>query len=373
MSVSTTGQKALDQALGVNFMVVTGAGVFYAPNGAPVRQPCQRLVRERDLPVGEAVTFLRELLMSCGVLPAVDKHLLLFERWRDERLSAVEHPDHVGLLQQFATWHVLRRLRARADRGPLGPAPTNEACQQVNQAATFLAWLTGRGRALVDCTQADVDAWHAELFATRRPAQTFLRWSMGTARMPKLLLPTRYTYNPAPITQDRRLALISHLLTDHGTPLRERVAGLLLLLYAQPVSRIVRLTVDDVSHVGDQALLRLGEPPVPVPAPFADLLLALVGNRTNMATATNRDARWLFPGRRAGQPMLARSLGPALRAHGVPVQNGRTAAIRQLVLQAPAPVVAGMLGLHHTTATRPVMEAGGTWSRYAPGDHGRRL
>ena len=66
------------------------------------------------------------------------------------------------------------------------------------------------------------------------------------------------------------------------------------------------------------------------------------------------------------------SLGPALRAHGIPVQGGRSAAIRQLVLQAPAPVVAGMLGLHHTTTTRLVMEAGGTWSRYAPGEHGQR-
>jgi hypothetical protein len=235
-----------------------------------------------------------------------------------------------------------------------------------------MTWLAGRGRGLSDCTQADVDAWHAELFATRRPAQAFLRWSMGNDRMPKLRLPTRYTYNPAPITQDRRLALIRQLLTDHRTPMRERVAGLLLMLYAQPVSRIVRLTVDDIHRVDDQVVLRLGDPPVPVPAPFADLLLTLADNRTNMATATNPDARWLFPGRRAGQTMHPRSLGPALRAHGIPVQGGRTAAVRQLVLQAPAPVIAGMLGFPHTTTTRLVMEAGGTWNRYAPGEHGPR-
>lgn len=70
--------------------------------------------------------------------------------------------------------------------------------------------------------------------------------------------------------------------------------------------------------------------------------------------------------------MHPRSLGPALRAHGIPVQSGRTAAIRQLVLLAPALVVAGMLGLHHTTTTRLVMEAGGTWNRYAPGEHSQR-
>jgi hypothetical protein len=78
---------------------------------------------------------------------------LLFGRWLDQRLAAVDHPDHVRLLQQFATWHVLRRLRARAERGRLGPAPTNEARQQVNQAAAFMTWLAGRGRGLSDCTR----------------------------------------------------------------------------------------------------------------------------------------------------------------------------------------------------------------------------
>jgi DNA-binding Xre family transcriptional regulator len=34
----------------------------------------------------------------------------------------------------------------------------------------------------------------------------------------------------------------------------------IVLLYAQPVSRIVRLTINDVLHDGDQVLLRLGQP-----------------------------------------------------------------------------------------------------------------
>ncbi|MFE7328494.1 hypothetical protein ACFU8W_26660 [Streptomyces sp. NPDC057565] len=65
----------------------------------------------------------------------------------------------------------------------------------------------------------------------------------------------------------------------------------------------------------------------------------------------------------------------SLRAHpheiGVPPQRGRTSAIRQLVLQAPAPVIAKALGYHDKTATRLVTEAGGTWSPYAPDDHTR--
>jgi hypothetical protein len=56
---------------------------------------------------------------------------------------------------------------------------------------------------------------------------------------------------------------------------------------------------------------------------------------------------------------------------GVPALAGRTAALRQLVLQVPAPVVAQALGYHHRTTTRVATEAGTPWVRYAAGDHSR--
>ncbi|MGW5047389.1 hypothetical protein [Streptomyces griseoluteus] len=65
------------------------------------------------------------------------------------------------------------------------------------------------------------------------------------------------------------------------------------------------------------------------------------------------------------------SLHVHLREIGVPPQRGRASAIRQLVLQAPTPVIAKALSYHGKTVTRLVTEAGGTWSRYAPGDHNR--
>ena len=47
-----------------------------------------------------------------------------------------------------------------------------------------------------------------------------------------------------------------------------RVAALLLLLFAQPVSTLLRLTIHDlVEHDDGQLLLRLGSPPTPVPNP----------------------------------------------------------------------------------------------------------
>jgi hypothetical protein len=90
-----------------------------------------------------------------------------------------------------------------------------------------------------------------------------------------------------------------------------------------------------------------------------------------MRTATNRDSRWLFPGRRAGEPLQPSTLSTLGQALGVPSITARAAAIRQHVLDTPAPIVATALGYHHATTTRLAAEAGATWTNYAAGVNGR--
>jgi hypothetical protein len=48
---------------------------------------------------------------------------------------------------------------------------------------------------------------------------------------------------------------------------------------------------------------------------------------------------------------------------------GRACTIRQHVLEMPAPIVAEALGYHYVTTAKLAAQSGGTWSRYAPGDH----
>ena len=54
---------------------------------------------------------------------------------------------------------------------------------------------------------------------------------------------------------------------------------------------------------------------------------------------------------------------------GIPTVAGRASAIRRHVLGMLAPVVAGALGYHQVTTAKLAAQAGGTGSRYAPGDH----
>ncbi|MFD1145651.1 hypothetical protein [Saccharothrix hoggarensis] len=320
-----------------------------------------------------AAAHLRDLLMSCGLLPRVDKQLCLFERWLGEHLAGITEPDHQQVIRRFATWHVLPRLRARADRKPLTPSARGFVGDQVARATAFLGWLAERGLRLSDCRQGEIDAWHAERKQHERTAiRAFLLWCMDNKLTRRFTLPVTQIRPAAPLTRARRIELLGHVLTTDDAPLRSGVAAGLLLLYAQPVSRIVRLTLDDIVQEADQVLLRLGDPSSPVPHAFAALLLDYTASRTTMRTATNPGSTWLFPGRRAGQPLRPEHLASLVHELGVPTTAGRAAAIRQHVLEMPAPVVADALGYHHVTTTRLANQAGATWSRYAPGDHTQR-
>jgi integrase len=171
------------------------------------------------------------------------------------------------------------------------------------------------------------------------------------------------------ITQQRRLGLLRRFATSTSIAIRPRAAACLLLLYAQPLSRILQLTTADLTRdAGGQTWLRLGDPPGPVPAPFDELLHQLAATRHDHVPA-NHASDWLFPGRHAGQPASYRGMLVQLRDLGLPLRTARISALRQLVLQAPAPVIADALGFHHTTTTRQHGHAGGPWSQYAGCDH----
>lgn len=318
-----------------------------------------------------SVAYLRDLLMRSGVLPRADRQLLLFQRWLAEKLPAIDGPGPRRLLELFATWHVQRRLHTLADRCPLTSKQIHQARNEIHLATAFLAHLAERGRTLADCTQADVDDWYSGGYTARRLTHAFLRWAMRSNHMPTVTIPHRSTSNPAPLAQHQRLTLLRQAVNRDDIPLQDRVTAALVLLYAQPLTRIARLTIDDVLREDGEVQIRLGDPPSPVPEPFAGMLLDYLGQRPNTMTATNPGARWLFPGRPAGQPMTSDTLEIRLRDLGFPTQRGRTSAIRQLVLQAPAPVVARMLGYHDDTTAQLAAESGGTWRHYAPGDHSR--
>jgi len=323
-----------------------------------------------QLPHSRAAAHLRELLMACGLLPLIDKQICLLEQWLVTHLAGIRRPTHRKLIHRFATWEILPRLRRAAENRPLKPSTRSYAGNQIIYATRFLGWLTDRNLKLDRCRQAHLDTWIIEhTIAERSGLGAFLHWAARNQLARPLEIPPQKAPRAAPLSSPKRLALLGRMLTDHTVPLRTRVAATLLLLYAQPVSRIVYLTVDDVTTDDGQVFVQFGRPPSPIPEPFATLLLDYVASRTNMRTATNPGSPWLFPGRRAGQPLHPEYLAKQITRLGVPTTAARGAALRQHIQDSPAPIVADALGFHPVTTAKLAAETGATFSRYAHGDH----
>lgn len=84
--------------------------------------------------------------------------------------------------------------------------------------------------------------------------------------------------------------MLRRVLNDGSLPLRARVAAALVLLYAQPVSRIVRLTINDVTDDETTVTVQLGDPPSPLPDPIADLMRAYIRSRQHLPYASSRSS-----------------------------------------------------------------------------------
>lgn len=313
-----------------------------------------------------AIEHLRQLLVTCGALPERDRHLARLEIALEELIQAA-HPEDWERLRLYATWWLLHRLRRKADQGQ----PTEFAAQRVREqtaeAARFLAWLRKQGRTFTQASQSDLDTWLGIRPQARRRLPGFLRWAHGRG----LLIEVDAAYPPAgdPLSfvgDDQRWDTARRLLADDAVEARDRVAALLLLLYAQPAARIVRLTRESLQRHDHEVWLRLGEDHVVLPPPLSDLIQRLPEQRPAGAARNLVDVdTWLFPGRRPGQPMSASAMARRLRTLGIEPRAARNTALLQLAAELPSLVLADLLGIHINTAEHWNAAAGARWTNYA--------
>jgi len=316
-------------------------------------------------PRPRAASHLRHMLIAGGALPPRDEELARTEQWLAALLASIDVPGHRRLVHAFATWHVMRRLRRTAGARRRPWTYTDHARNTIKAAAAFLGWLGGRGTTLSGCHQADVEDW----LATGPGAgyiREFLTWAARHAHCPHLDVPGPQRRTGTAITDSQRWDLAARLLHDDSIEVTDRVAGCLVLLYGQTMTRIAALTTAQVTRHDDGVTIQLGRHDVPVPGPLGDLLLTLIADgKPHTGIGSPPDSKWLFPGLLPGRPITPARLADRLRALGLPVQAGRRAALTDLAAQLPAAVLADLLGLHPTTAVNWMHQAGADWNRYA--------
>lgn len=317
-------------------------------------------------PRQRAAGFLRQLLVANDALEPRDEPLAELEAWVAARVGAIADLDRRRALRSYATWRVLRRARARATRATRPRTATAHAKSCLLAAVAFDDWLAQRGVSLADCGQGDIDAWSVYAGSSASALNDFLDWAAVRKLVPRVHLADRPRRDGPSMDDDRRLALVDRLLHDDDLALSDRVAGCLVLLYAQQLSRIVALRVDDVITEGDDVYVTFGVAKTIAPEPFGHLLAALArGGRPYTGVGSPSRSHWLFPGLHPGRPLHPASLGARLRRIGVTTMSGRRAALLHLASRLPAAVLAETLHLHPTTAVQWTSIAGGDWSTYA--------
>ena len=200
--------------------------------------------------------------------------------------------------------------------------------------------------------------------------RVFLNWSMRHGRLPTgLAIPPARSAMPAASDSSHRWEIARRLVQDETIRNSDRVLGARIVLYAQPLTRIVQLTTADVRRDdNDVVTITLGPVVIEIPEPFAGLALQLPERRRD-GMNDQIPTTWLFPGNTANRHTTVNTMSTRLRRLDISPREMRSAALGQLAAEIPPAILATTVGITATTAARWAAIAGGDWTRYA----GRRI
>jgi len=326
-----------------------------------------------ELPDSKPLQHLRSILVATAALPPRDEHLARLERWITATIAERDDPEQRALLHRYAVWHMLHRLRRRTNGKPTTHGQAVGIQQHLRGAITLLDWLTAHSLELATARQPDLDAWLTGQHAThRREVGHFVRWANSQKLTSLEYAATKWDGPSGALDSEARWDQARRLLHDDSINPEDRLAGLLVLLYAQWPAAISRLTLDHIHTDEQHVRLRLGREPIVLPDPLADLVRHLVTSRHGHATLGDQGtSRWLFPGGRPGQPISAEQLTERLRRIGLRSGQARSTALFGLATELTAAMLARLLGIHISVAAAWQRASSGDWTNYAA-DYSRR-
>lgn len=190
-----------------------------------------------------------DLLAAIGILPPYEPAIARMLPWLDDELADELPAEEARLVNRFARWRVLRRLRNRAERGELTKAMIDRGRIEIIEAIRFLAWARRHGESIDTTDQEVLDRYFLADPSRVDTLCTFLNWLPPRAARTKLELPTHRQSEPIVTGSDEdRWANVELLLGDDTIRLYVRIAGLFTLLFARPLTSICRMSrtqVDD--------------------------------------------------------------------------------------------------------------------------------
>jgi hypothetical protein len=320
-------------------------------------------------PGDRGINYLRALLVASDALALEDRTIHRFEDFARALLDTiVAGPGDRTALTGWLRWQILPRLRHRAESGQSMAHSANNARRSFRQASLLITRLANRGRTLQTCRQADLDDWFSTGGDSVWQARPFLTWAKARGHVGTgVSIPTTPRRNPRPVLDDRkRWAIARQLVTDTTLNDADRVAGALLVLYGQPLSRIAAVTTGDIHPSSDgTTIVELAGHPMPLHEPFVTLIGQLPQRGTHGMSDQIHRTGWLFPGRQADRHISPNALGVRLRRIGIEARTMRNSARAQLATEIPPALLGEIIGVNATTATRWAALTAGNWTDYA--------
>lgn len=304
-----------------------------------------------------AVAFVRAALVHYSVLPERNEITAAFTRWAQHATTALDDGPDRALVRAYATWHVAHQLTVTTQAGKTGGSAPKYARSLVTEAIKLTCWLHAQELKLADLHQDLTDEWVSEGGTARRRVRLFLAWLTRTGTTGSLHVAWHEVCERVtPLGDLERFEILRTLLHNEGIDARVRLAGSLLLLYAQPLTRTARLRRSDIQEREGTVGITLARGVLGLPEPLGRFALEV---RENAGTSD-----WLFPGRYAGGHLTADQILVRLKPHRITSRAGRHGALLALAARLPAPILAERLGFHPARAAKWVRTAGATYAEY---------
>jgi hypothetical protein len=320
-----------------------------------------------ELPATQPLGHLRQTLVAVGALPERDEVMVALQTFVADLLAVQHDAQQRNLLHRYLLWHLLRRIRTRNHGQPATQQQALMVRRLARGALAFLDWLHARGLTLATITQADLDHWAADPSATyRAEAGRLIRWAR-TEKITNLHVAAARWNGPAQILDHQhRWDIARRLLHDQDLKPEDRLAGLLVLLYAQSVTAISQMKVTQIEADAHDVRLQLGRVPIHLPEPVATLARTVASHRKGHATiGALTPSPWLFPGGQPGRPISSPRLTQRLNDLDIHPSQDRSTALFQLTAEVPAAILARTLGIHTDVAVTWQRHSAGDWTTYA--------
>jgi integrase len=358
-------------------VIVDALTAMHRPNSGLVwiRQPhVQSVLRELarhptlthevldQLPAGRTTNYMRSLLVEHGVLPSRDERLARFQTWAAAAQQRIANEEHRKIVARFTRWGLEKRLRSMN-------AVTDSAFLRAKQSLTvtieFCNWLAAEHDSTVEqVTQAHIDLWQSTGPTTREHILRFIRWAIKAKLIASDLEVTPHRRGTAlRMSTEQQNAVIEQVVHQQTLHPRDRLAAILIIVFAQRAEDVASLTWGQIMITADGVTIDLAGLPIDLPPPLDESVRALAASNHNGQTAAHPNSPWVFRGYRPGMHITPTTLRNHLRPV-LAALEARLGTLNVLTQTTPIAILAETLGYSPQTLEAHARASASTYARY---------